>query len=415
MKRLALLLLLAWLAAPLAWCADPATVDDLFKQAKAAAAAGKSDDALALYERVIVEHPEAIGRWSSAQLGIATTLAARKDLEEAAKAAHLALDGAPNAQIFDSAVSLAANILSALDKNVDRANQLIAFQQTGPVAGATNPLDAVGYPSMPQREQAFEAMRQKAGDNAAASRLRAYTWLFAGKPREALAQFADAFRRSSDLQDLQAAGSDLTLVGLRAVRGHRVDLDQGLQFVIFGPNGPDGKPNTGDDLADPFAGILPPPPEGGEGGLAGLSAGDLSALRHLLDAAKLYAADPWLRPDQRRCALLAMQRSNDALDNWGGPGQKEWYLQIVSSAEDPGVASYSLSGAIGAAKGRALHLDGIQSFFNDLDAWCASRNIGPTDPMVKARKQWATVCVNLNKNSPQKSNLKPLTSPRTSF
>lgn len=410
MKRFALLLLIAWLAAPLAWCAaNP--VDDLFKQAKAATAAGKWDDALGLYERVLVEHPEASDRWYGAQQAIATTLASKKDLAQAAKAAHLAQDGAPSAQSFDSAVQLTANILSTLDHSVERANQHLAFQQAGPIAGATNPLDAVGYPSQPERERAFAAMRQQAGDSATGSRLRAYTFLFTGKPREALAQFADAFRRCSNLAALPTAGADLSAMGLRAVRGHRIDQEKALQFVQFGPNGPDGKPNTPDDLADPFAEFLAAPLAEGEGGQAGLSADDLAALRHLLDAAKLYAGDPWVHAEQRRGGLIAMQRANDALDNWGAAGQKEWYLQILFNTEEPNLVDLSLAGAMGAAKGRALHLGGLYALWNEIDAYCAARGIAPHRARDGARSQFNTVSTALTRFPIKKPDFNPLKKP----
>jgi hypothetical protein len=51
-------------------------------------------------------------------------------------------------------------------------------------------------------------------------------------------------------------GQDMVLIGARAVRGHPVGLDVFFQFVNYGPAGPDGKPGTADDLADPFAPLL---------------------------------------------------------------------------------------------------------------------------------------------------------------
>ena len=257
MKRLALILLLVGPA--ISFAAEPdAAVGDLFKQAQAAVAAGKFDDAVHLYGQVLTEHPTASARWYEAQLGIAQALVKKGDFAEAAKAAHLCLDGAPTLQTFDAAVTATANILSAQDKNVDRANQFINFEQNGPGPGVTNPMDAVGYPSLPDRETAFAALRQQGDDDD--GRLRAMTYLFTGKPRDALAQFADAFRRSTNHLQPTRAASDLVLIGLRAVRGHRVGLDKAIQFVIYGVNGPDGKPGTPDDLTDPFAEYLPAPP-----------------------------------------------------------------------------------------------------------------------------------------------------------
>lgn len=251
MKRFALILFLAGLALPLVRGADN-PVDDLSKQAQDAVTAKKFDEAIALYGRIITEHADASDRWFDAQLNITRALTAKGDLAGAAQSAHLCLDGAPNLDAFDQVVSLTANILSAQDKNVDRANKFLAFQQSGSGGGQVSPMDAVGYPSQPDRERAFATFRQQAGDDASAARLRALTFLFTGKPREALAQFADAFRRNDNPYDLRNAGVELVSIGLRAARGNRVGLDQAMQFVIFGPNGPDGKPGTPDDLTDPF-------------------------------------------------------------------------------------------------------------------------------------------------------------------
>ena len=151
MRPPALFLFFVCLAAPLARCADSGA-DELFKAAKSAASARQFDEAVRLCERLIVEHPEDPDHCFNAQLTIAATLAAKGDLAEAAKAAHLAMDCAPNAASFDAATGVAANILSALDQNVGRANQLLAFQQTGPANGAVNPLEAIGYPLLPERE-----------------------------------------------------------------------------------------------------------------------------------------------------------------------------------------------------------------------------------------------------------------------
>lgn len=410
MKRSALFLLFVWLAAPLAQCADNGA-DELLKAAKTAASARQFDEGLRLCERLIVEHPEDSVHCFNAQLTIATTLAAKGDLAEAAKAAHLAMDCAPNEGYYDTAAVLAASILSAMDQNVGRANQLLAFQQTGPANGAVNPLETIGYPSLPEREKTFEALREQAGDSPASSRLRAWTFLLSGKPREAFAQFADAFHRSTNPRDMQIAGEDLVSAGLRASRGHRMDQNKALQFVRFGPDGPDGKPNTADDIADPFAGILPAPPAAGEGGLAGLGAEELAALRHVRDAAKLYASDPGVEPRMRNAALFALQRANEALDDWGGAEQKDWYLHLVIGTDNPFQTDPALTGAQAAAKGRALHLGGITAFWNEIDASCAARGIEPTPAMANARRQLTTTTNALGRLESKPPVSKPLQKP----
>jgi len=408
MKRLVLILLLLGRMVAPAWGADT-TVDDLFKQGRAAVTAGKFDDANHLFEQVITGHPEASNRWSEAQLNITQALAKKGDLAEAAKAAHICLDSAPNLQAYDNAVMLTANILSALDKNVDRANQFLTFAQAGPSGGAANPMDAVGYPSLPERESAFATMRQQAGDDASASRLRAMTYLFTGKPKDALAQYADAFRRSASTPDLTRSGSDLVLVGVRAVQGHRMGLDQDISFLVFGASGPDGKPGTPDDVTDPFAKLLPAPPPVGEGGLAQLSPEDLATLRQVRDAAQLYAGDPLLVSETRRAALTALMRATCALDGWGAPGQKDWYLQLALRPHSD--EQILLTGAELAAKGRELNFGPVQALWIEVDAAVAARNLAPSKGRDEVRKQFGILCDSFNKIPFPKTAPKPLKAP----
>jgi len=417
MKRSALILLLGGLVLlPVArGAAAPNPGDDLMKQAQAAAKDGKWDNALQLYQKIFIEHPEASNRWYEAQMNIAQTLAKKGDLAEAAKAAHLCLDGAPSPQSFDAAVMLTAGILSAQDKNVDRANQFITFEQAG---GKTNPMDAVGYPSLPDREKAFATIRQQAGEDSAASRLRALTYLFTGKPKDALAQFAEAFRRSENISFLQDPVLDLVGIGLRDMRGHRVGLDRDVQFVIFGPNGPDGKPGTADDLADPFAPWLPAPPAAGEGGLSGVDAGSLAPLRQVHDAAELCGGDPLLYAEARRNALKALLRSTSALDGWGAPGQKDWYLGRALGLggmppPDGATRGLLLTGAELSARGRACHLGGIHALWSEIYADCAATNIPFDKALDAARAQFDKTCATLEHIPFPQPDLKPLKTPAT--
>jgi tetratricopeptide (TPR) repeat protein len=376
MKRLALILLLCCLAIPFAW-GDTNPIDDLYRQAQDAARASRWDDAIQFFERVMTEHAEHYDRYFDAEMNIAQMQARKGDFAAAAQSAHLCLDGAPNLQAFDGVVNFIASVLSAQDKSIDRANQFIAFEQSGTAGGRTNPMDAVGYPSLPAREAAFTTARQQAGDDAQASRLRAYTYLFTGKPRDALAQFSDAFRRNNNPWDLSNGGVELVIIGLRAVRGHRVGLDRDMQFVIYGPNGPDGIPKTTDDLADPFAPFLTVPPPG-EGGLAGIDPDGLSMLRKVRDAGRLYAGDPLTQVDIRRNALAALERSTMALDGWGEPGQVEWYLRLALGLGCPAPDEYTtgyLSGLYYASRGRGNNYGGINAMWSQFDALCAAHNI----------------------------------------
>lgn len=398
MKLLALLLLLGVLAVPLARAATN-PVDDLYRQAQAAAKASKWDDAIQCYERVICEHPDDPGRWFDAQLNITQMLIKKGDWDGAVKSAHLCVDGAPNLGAFDNAVAFTADVLSAQDKNVDRANQFLTFELSGAAGGKPNPLDAAGYPSLLDREKAFAAIRQQAGDDSNACKLRAFTYLFTGKPKDALAQFADAFRRNENPYDLSNAGVDLVCTGLRAAQGNRVGLDKAMQFVIYGPAGPDGKIGTPDDLTDPFAPLLPPVPPAGTGGMSGISPDDLAALQKVRDAAQLYAGDPLLPPDGiRRNALGALQRVNDAIDGWGAPGQKDWYMRLALGIHCPAPDEYTtgyLSGLQCAARGRATNYGGVRAAWAELDAICAAQKIDPPKHLGDFRTQFDRICTTL--------------------
>jgi len=416
MKRLALILLLGGSVMTMA-LADPNPVDVLMQQAQASAKDSKWDDAIQAYERVITENPQDPGRWFEAQLNITQMLIKKGDWDGAAKSAHLCLDGAPNLSAFDNAVAFTAGILSAQDKSVDRANQFLNFELTGGADGKPNPMDAVGYPVQPEREKAFAAMRAQAGDDSTACRLRAFTYLYIGKPKDALGQFADAFRRNENPYDLTNAGVDLVCTGLRAAHGHRIGLDKAMQFVIYGPAGPDGKTGTADDLPDPFAALMPPVPAPGTGGLAELPADDLAALQKVRDAAQLYAGDPLLPTDPiRRTALGALQRVNDALDGWGAPGQKDWYLRLALGVHCTPPDEYTTGYIIGlesATRGRNTHYGDVRAMWNEIDAVCAAQKLDPPKHLPDYRKQFDGICANLGQIQFPKPAINLMTTPST--
>jgi hypothetical protein len=398
MKRALLLLLVGMAVARNGAAADSAA--ELMTQAKAAVVAKRFDDALRLYERVFVENPRVTTSWFAAQRGLALTLAQKGDFVGAAQAAHICVDAALDSRTYTDALDLTARILSAADKDVIRANLFLEFQRTGPTNGAVNPLDAIGYPALPDRDRVLAAARAESGDTVAAASYRALTFRYSGKPRDALAQYADAFRRSSKTfrkgSELVGPAVDLVQFGLRAARGHAVDLDTAQLFVIWGPNGPDGQPHTADDLPDPFSGLLPAPPAPDQGGLSGLSTNDLAAVRHVRDAAQILVADPLLPLKVRDPAVRALQRANEALDGWGTPGQLEWYRRRLFNSAiqpligDPAselVALTLLDEAVAAARDRSLHLGGMRAFWNEVEARCAALRIDKAHTLVVARER----------------------------
>ncbi|MCX5670205.1 MAG: tetratricopeptide repeat protein [Planctomycetota bacterium] len=187
---------------------------------------GRDDEALKAYERVFVAHPDVTDLWYGAQRKIAEIHLKKGRFEEALKAARICLEAARDE------AAVAENIRTIAD-----------------------PLEAYGYPACPEREKAFEEARRRAGDDAKSMRFRAFTYIYTGKPKEALRCFMEAFARAGG-DEFQAMGQDMVLIGARAVRGNPAGLEAFFQFVNYGPAGPDGKPGTADDLADPFAPLL---------------------------------------------------------------------------------------------------------------------------------------------------------------
>ena len=408
MKTHSLIILFAGLLMPVHLRAAEPPEGTSLTRANAAVTESKPDVALGLYEQVF-EESKKLDDWFNAQKGIAISLAKKGAFPDALKAARLCLDGAPTLSQFDEAVKLAANLLSAMDQDVQRANAFLEFQKSG---AGTNPMEQIPYPVNPGREKLFSEIRAEAGDTPASSRMRAWTFLYSGKPREAASQYADAFRRASSPADLQTAAADLVVMAHRALRGQASDIENEFEFVISGPAGPDGQLGTPDDLKDPFAGFAAPPPAG-QGGLAGDPPAQLDALRKIHDAAVLYAGDSRMRPEVRRDALNAMQRANDALDNWGATGPKDWYFQLALSPEGAGAEDSLLIGAQSAAKGRALHLGGALALWKQFDDSCNAKGLTTTKSMDRARKQFDTLCTSLRKIRPRKTSFKPLARPAT--
>jgi tetratricopeptide (TPR) repeat protein len=227
-------------------------------------AAGKYDEALAAYERVFVAHSGRTYYWHQAQERIVEALRRKGDYAGALSAGRVLMDAAWDRNTIVSATRTTAELLKALDGHVGRANELLNYQRFGPAgedgkAGTkddlNDPLADVPYPKLPQRERALAEARTRAGDDATASRFRAATFTYTGHPTQALKMYLDAFARAT-AREFQSAGYDMIVVGARAVRGHAVGLETFFDFVNHGPNGPDGRKGTADDLDDPFAPLL---------------------------------------------------------------------------------------------------------------------------------------------------------------
>ena len=243
--------------------ADPPTAQIwCTRTAEACLDLGQVDDALRAYERVFVNHAQVTDQWYAVQRAMAALLLKQGRFDEALKAARINFDAAADEGTIADNVRLIADILKGMDKNVGRANAFIAFQRFGPAGeegkpgtAVKNPLEGMAAPSYPERDKAFAEARKAAGDNVRSMQFRAATYIYSGHPKEALKCFMDAFARSVG-DETQQTGRAMILIGVRAVRGHAVGLEEFFNFVNYGPAGPDGKPGTADDLKDPFAPLV---------------------------------------------------------------------------------------------------------------------------------------------------------------
>jgi tetratricopeptide (TPR) repeat protein len=346
-------------------------IGDVYRSAQ------RYDEALKAYERVFLDYGEINDCSCDAQAQIAETLKAKGDYAGALKAARIPLDAAWDSNRLTSAAQVVAELLKAADKHVGRANAFILFQKHGPAGedgrpgtgdDLTDPLAEVGYPSYPQREKAFAQARARAGDDADASRFRALTWLYTGRPREALRMYLDAFARS-DMGSLSRIGRDLVVVGVRAVQGHPHGLERFFAFLNYGPAGPDGKLKTADDLANPFlelglepADFAPRAPDKAEW----LAAADVRALREARSLLREVAAGRLEDAQPRRDALAALVRVQLALNEWqDGP---RWYLdQLGANGRDRGGAAAWVEAGQLAAKAGACHLGAVHAFWRTYD------------------------------------------------
>ncbi|NQT86083.1 tetratricopeptide repeat protein [bacterium] len=223
----------------------------------------KYDEALRAFERVFTAHGAVTTQWLSAQVTLVDILQRQGKLKEALQAARIALDASPDRTQITNQVRTIADLLRRIDNHVGRANLAINYQRFGPdgedkkpgtADDVKDPLPALGYPSYPERERAFEKTRKEAGDDSTASRLRAYTYIYTGKPKKALPHFLDALGRAQS-DRFRYVGPELIIVGVRAARGYAGNLQPFVDFVNYGPAGPDGKTGTADDLKDPFIAI----------------------------------------------------------------------------------------------------------------------------------------------------------------
>lgn len=242
-------------------------VEDIgFRQECALRIAGthKGDAGLQAYERVITDYPKTARHWYSAQTGIVRILREQTKFKEALSAARILLDASGAGRTIADRVREMAELFLNLDKNAGRANAFIAYQKGGPAGkdgkpgtpdDIKNPLKGIPYPKYPGRAKAFAEVRGSGADSAGSFRHLGLTYIYTGEPKKAVRAFAEAFRRCSG-KAIQSTADSLIFLGVRANEGHPANLGRYYAYLNYGPNGPDAKPKTADDIADPFAALL---------------------------------------------------------------------------------------------------------------------------------------------------------------
>jgi len=376
---------------------------------------GRADDAIAAFDHVFTDSSGSMDYWSESQHGIVDALQKANRFPEALAAAKICLNTATDANSIAANSQLIATLFQNLDKNVTRANAFLAYQQYGPSgkngSPLTNPLDAIAYPTYPQREKTFAQLRDTAGDDAAASRIRAWTYVYTGHPTETLAHFAEYFRRSyNEPYPMLGVINDLVVVGVRGVRGHAVNLEKCIDFIRLGPDGPDGKTGTPDDLQDPFADIgLKPHPPSPNGGLAPPSPAALKALIEMRAMLETLAVAEREDSYFRREIISYLDRVHMALCDWGAPGQADWYLKLLRDAT-ANEYDYStvLRSAQTSARGSDLHYGNVRNLWQKLDANDPSPTLRNAGQVKAVRDSFNSLMQLLEKPQPLAPSLPPL-------
>jgi len=137
----------------------------------------------------------------------------------------------------------------------------------------------------------------------------------------------------------------------------------------------------------------------GDGGLAGLSADDVAALRDARDALERIVADEGQSEHLRRDAALGLTRIHEALNDWGRAGQLEWYLSLLARPQPGGLQAALAEAAQSAAKAREPHFGRTRDFWRTLDAVAREKQVGISAETERVRKQFESAADHLSKLS----------------
>jgi predicted negative regulator of RcsB-dependent stress response len=157
----------------------------------------------------------------------------------------------------DDPIFTVVRALKAKEGGLRTANAFVQFLATGPEGAdaklgtaddVADPLAAFALPAEPERDKLFGEAAQRFANEPLE---RGCLCLFWDKPVEALRAFRLHYLRATTSADLKAAATVLAQA-LRAVGRPETEVDAFFNFQNYGPDGPDGKPKTADDLKDPI-------------------------------------------------------------------------------------------------------------------------------------------------------------------
>ena len=169
-----------------------------------------------------------------------------------------------SATYFAKVIGLVAHALRGRDGHLVSGNAFRDYQvygangpdrKPGTQDDIADPLAGLKPKPEPELDRLFEAALKAQPPTVAGWRARGWICLLWSKPEEALAAFKHAFAICPlDSSSMTRAAQDIAL-GLKARHGTPVGMDAFARFQRYGPNGPDRKKGTADDLEDPLAGL----------------------------------------------------------------------------------------------------------------------------------------------------------------
>ena len=231
----------------------------------AALRAGRTADLAQVYTRAMLTSPldESLAYGCLRAIADLRTREGLYDEAAAAAAAAYAVTGFSSYYVsgYTRAIELVCQALRARDGHLASGNAFRRYQVLGPAGpdaklgtadDIANPLAGAAFRLDPDLARLYETALAAQPPSVAGHRARGWIYLLWCKPREALREFKREFALCSlDSTEFTRAAQDVAL-GLKALNGTPVGMDAFALFQRYGPDGPDGKPRTADDLKDPL-------------------------------------------------------------------------------------------------------------------------------------------------------------------